>query len=87
MFPRVLLPFVAAEAQHWLMFNLLSTGTFRSFSEKPLLDLQLVGPQHVLIHGVIPPQVQDLAFPFVEPHEIPVDPLFHPIEQQHNHLV
>ncbi|KAK4811113.1 LOW QUALITY PROTEIN: hypothetical protein QYF61_016399 [Mycteria americana] len=37
---------------------------------------QLVGPQPVLVHGIIPPQVQDLALPLVELHEVPpISPL------------
>ena len=35
---------------------------------------QPVGPQHVLVDGVVPPQVQDFALPLVEQHEAPVSP-------------
>jgi len=34
----------------------------------------------VLIHGVVPPQVQDPAFGFVEPHQVPLCPTFQPVE-------
>jgi len=43
-----------------------SLGPQRSFSAK------LFGPLPMLVPGVIPPQVQDFAFPFVELPEIPV---------------
>jgi len=32
------------------------------------------------VHGVIPPQVQDAAFAFVEPHQVPLCPTFQPVE-------
>lgn len=37
---------------------------------------QLVGPQPLLVHGVINPNVPDSAFPFVELHDAPVAPFF-----------
>lgn len=48
---------------------------------------QLVDTQPVLVHGVIPPQVQDLALPF-ELHVVPVDPSCQQFsEWQHIYLV
>lgn len=36
--------------------------------------------QCLLVHGVIPPLVRDLVFPFPELHKVPVGPLFHAVE-------
>ena len=60
------------------MVNLVSTRTPRSFSVKLLSSW--VGPQHILVHGVVPPQVQDLALAFVELHEVPVSPFLQLVE-------
>ena len=40
---------------------------------------QLAGPQPVYICGVIPPQLQDFVFPFVELYEVPVGPFLQPV--------
>jgi len=32
------------------------------------------------VHEVVPPQVQDPAFAFVEPHQVPLCPAFQPIQ-------
>jgi len=32
------------------------------------------------MHGGVPPQVQDPAFAFVEPHQVPLCPTFQPIQ-------
>jgi len=40
---------------------------------------QPFGPQHVLVHGVIPPQVQGLAFPFADLQRTPVHPFLQPV--------
>jgi len=32
------------------------------------------------MHGVVPAQVQDPAFAFVEPHQVPLCPTFQPVE-------
>jgi len=36
--------------------------------------LQQVRPEPVLVHGVVPPQVQDPALMLVELHEVPLHP-------------
>lgn len=36
------------------------------------LAFQMDSAQHVLVPGVIPPQVQDFVLPFVELYEVPV---------------
>ena len=41
---------------------------------------QLGSPQHILVHGVVPPQVQDFALLLVEPHEVPVSPFLQPVQ-------
>ncbi|KAK4818982.1 LOW QUALITY PROTEIN: hypothetical protein QYF61_022649 [Mycteria americana] len=41
---------------------------------------QLSSPQNILVHGVVPPQVQDLALLLVEVHEVPVSPFLQPVE-------
>jgi len=60
------------------MFIFLSSKTPRSFNEKLLF--QLIGPQHILVHGAIPPQVQDFAFPLVGLHEAPASSFLQPVE-------
>jgi len=42
--------------------------------------LQQVCPKPVLVHGVVPPQVQDPAFALVEPHQVPLCPTLQPIQ-------
>ena len=37
------------------------------------------GPQHILVHGFVPPQVQDCALLFVELDEVPVSPFLQPV--------
>jgi len=32
------------------------------------------------MHGVVPPQVQDLALALVEPHQVPLCPTFQPVQ-------
>ncbi|GAB0193852.1 mitochondrial enolase superfamily member 1 [Grus japonensis] len=41
---------------------------------------QLVSHHHVLMPGVVPPQVQDFAFVLVELHEVPVGSFLQPLE-------
>ena len=78
----------AARAHCWLVFNLVSTRMPRSFCKAAF---QLVGPQHVLVHGVILLQVQNSAFHFAELHKVPVGPFLQPVhvplKEQHSHLV
>lgn len=54
----IMLTFFSTNAHCWLTFILVSTSSFSAF--------QAVIPKPVLGHGVIPPQVQDLSFPFAE---------------------
>ena len=42
--------------------------------------LQQVSPEPVLMHGVIPPQVQDLALALVELHWFPLCPTLQPVQ-------
>lgn len=39
-------------------------------------DFWLCGPQHVVVHGVVPLQGQDFAVLLVELHEVPIGPFF-----------
>lgn len=41
---------------------------------------QPLSPQHVLVHGINPPQMQSLALPFVELHKIPLCPFLQPVK-------
>lgn len=41
---------------------------------------QLLGTQHILVHGVAPCQMQDFPFPRIEFHEVPVNTLIQPVE-------
>lgn len=72
--PRMPLAFFAMKAHCWLMFNLVSTRKFRSSSTKLLSTAGQ--PQCLLEPGVIPPQVQELAFHFAELHEVPLRLVF-----------
>jgi len=54
----------ATKAHHWLVFNF-------GVHQDPLVlscqaTFQLVSPQHVQMHGVLPPQVQDFALLLAE---------------------
>lgn len=42
--------------------------------------LQMVGPECVLVPGVTPPWLQDLALPLVELHDVPVSLFLQPIK-------
>ena len=69
----------------WLMVSLLSTSTLRlCFSEllSSRLVLVLTPPmsQCVMVCGAIPPCMQDLAFPLVELHNVPVSPFLQHVE-------
>jgi len=65
--PRIPLALFAIKAHGWLLLNLVSTRTPKCFSAK--LRPQLGGPQHISVHGVPPPQVQDSAL-LLELHEV-----------------
>ena len=70
--PRRLLATFATRVHCWFIVSLLSTRT-------PVILYQAAF-QPLLMYGVIPPQVQDFAFPFVEINRIPVDPVLQLIE-------
>lgn len=56
MHPRIFLASLVARSHYWLMFNLVSTNTPRSFSAELLSHMG--GPQHVLVPGVVLSRVQ-----------------------------
>lgn len=60
------------------MFKSAQTRTSRSFSAELLFHLG--GPQHVLVHGVLLPQVQDLPLLLYELHDVPASPPLQPAE-------
>lgn len=62
--PRTPCAFFAAGAHFWLMVNVMSLSCQAAF--------QLCSPQCAQVHGVVPPQGQDLVLPFIELHEVPV---------------
>lgn len=76
--PRVTGLLCSEETHWWLVFNLDSTRTPRSFPEK--LQCVLGGPKHTLVQGVVPPQVQDLASLLAELNEAPVSPFLQPVK-------
>ena len=41
---------------------------------------RLAVPQHVLLQGPVPPQVQGFALPLLEPHAGPVSPFLQPVQ-------
>ena len=51
--------------------QLVSLRTPKSFSSK-LFPASM--HQHVLVHGIIPAQVEDLVFPFLGLNEVPIKP-------------
>lgn len=70
MHPRTLLDLFATGTHCSLLFNLMSQVLFCEAA------FQLIGPQHVLVHTVIFPQMQDFAFLLVELEDIPIRPFF-----------
>jgi len=52
--------------------------TPRAFSAK--LFPSWAAPQYVLVHGVVSPQVQNFALPFVDLHEVPISPFLQPLQ-------
>lgn len=56
MHPRIFLASLVARLHYWLMFNLVSTNTSRSFSAELLSHMG--GPQQVLLPGVVLSWVQ-----------------------------
>lgn len=80
--PRTPVTSFAARAHWWLMFSHSGTGTPKSFSCKAAF--WVVGPQSILVHGVIPPQVQDLTFLFIGYHEAPARPILQPVHDPVN---
>ena len=62
---------MAARAHYWLMVNLSPTRT---------AALQQVHPKPVLVHGVVPPQVQDPALIPLELHWVPLCPTLQPVQ-------
>lgn len=67
-----LFAFFATRAQWWLTFSCVSTSAPRTFS------FQLGSPQQILVHGIAPPQEQDMAFPFADLREVLVNPFLQP---------
>jgi len=45
---------------------------------------QLGGPRHALVHGVVPPLVQDSALPIVDLHQVPVSLVLRPVKNPLN---
>lgn len=74
---KIPLVFIARRTHCWLRFNLVSSRASSPLSAKLL---QLGNPQHTLVRGVVLPQVQDLAFPLVEFHEVLVRPFLQPVK-------
>lgn len=58
----------------WLVASCLSTRTHRSFSGKLFSS-----SQHVWVPQTIPPQMQDSAFPLVQPQGIHLSPVLQPV--------
>ena len=58
--PRVLSDCFAARAHCWIVFNLVSTRTPKTFSVKLLC--RWVAPHHVLVHGFVPSRCRTLHF-------------------------
>lgn len=69
--PRRLLATFVIRVHCWLVNSCLSIRTPKSFRAV----LQPVSPQHVLVPGVIPPLVQDLAFPSVKLQNVAINPI------------
>lgn len=67
---RICLVFLADRVHCWLMSNLVSTSTSRSFSAE-LLSISC--PQHVLVHKVVCPQMQDFTLLVHKLCEVPIN--------------
>lgn len=65
--PRIPLTFLAARVLYRLIFNLVSTSTLRSLCT---LAFHLGGTLHILVPGLVPPQVQVFTFLLVIPDGI-----------------
>jgi len=63
MHPGIPLAFLATRAHRWLMDNLLSTRTPRSFSTQ-------LQPLTALLHAVLLPQVQDSTLALADLHQV-----------------
>jgi len=77
--PRIHLAFSAIRAHCWLTFSLPRTCTCTPtilFDRAVLCSFIL---QLILVVGVVATQVQELAFGFVEPHEVHLGPLLEPV--------
>lgn len=67
---KMLLAFPAARVHYWLMVLLRAHEDPWVFFCKA--SFQLIIPHPVLVHGAIPPEVQDFVCPFVGLYKIPV---------------
>jgi len=74
MHPRIPLAFLATRAHCWLVVHKHSQIPLRTAT------FQQVHPKPVLVHGVVPPQVQDPALALVELHQVPLCPTFQPVQ-------
>lgn len=72
--PRIPSAFLAARADCWLMFNLVTTRTVRSFSG-PFPD----GWQ-ILVHGFVPSNCKNFPLNFVELYKVPGSSFGQPVE-------
>lgn len=72
--PRIPSAFLAARANCWLMFNLVTTRTVRSFSG-PFPD----GWQ-ILVHGFVPSNCKNFPLNFVELYKVPGSSFGQPVE-------
>lgn len=41
---------------------------------------QPISPQHIVVSGAVPPQVQDFALPLAQLHEVQVSPFLQPLD-------
>jgi len=64
---------------HWPSWQQGHTAGLWSTCHRPAASQQ-VSPTPVLVHGVIPPQVQDPALALVELHEVPLCPALQPVQ-------
>jgi len=60
---------IACLMQPKMLLDFLATGTHDPLFFFCKSTFQLCGPQHVLMPGVVPPQVQDFALLLAELHE------------------
>lgn len=76
----IILVFLAARTHCWFMFNFMSSRTPRIPRTFCRTAFQLGSWQHVLVPGVVLPELQDFALSLSKLHDVPAIPPVQPIK-------